>query len=86
MCPGGERWDRAHSVQSLRGEWTVLLPRLLPRCTWRGCPQQHQADRDLIGSSHQQEDLQEDGQDPETTVCAVILSTNQLANIPVEDG
>ena len=57
MCPGGERWDRAHSVQSLRGEWTVLLPRLLPRGRTgrsfpRGCAQQHQADRDLIGSRH----------------------------------
>ena len=52
----------------------------------RGCAQQHQADRDLIGSSHQQEDLQEDGQDPGTSVCAVILSTNQLASFPVEDG
>ena len=57
-----------------------------PDCRSRGdVLGSNQADRDLIGSSHQQEDLQEDGQDPETTVCAVILSTNQLANIPVED-
>ena len=58
-----------------------------PDCRSRGdVVGSNQADRDLIGSSHQQEDLQEEEQDPETTVCAVILSTNQLANIPVEDG
>ena len=50
-----------------------------PDCCSRGdVLGSNQADRDLIGSSHQQEDLQEDGQDPGTSVCAVILSTNQL--------
>ena len=89
MClGGGEEGPSAFWPESFRRVHGGLLPgaaalrrtaacRLYPR----GRPL-----RPPTAAQTLQEDLQEDGQDPETSVCAVILSTNQLANIPVEDG
>ena len=83
MCLGGERRDRPHSGQSLRGEYTGSCPGGLPRdgqlhtycIRGRGpAPSSNQQ----ATSNHRRYFL-EDGQNPGTSRCAVILSTNQLA-------
>ena len=79
MCLGGERRDRPHSGQSLRGERTGSCPGGLPRdgqlhiyCI-RGEGPSTQLQPPTGGASKRM------GQNPGTSRCAVILSTNQLA-------
>ena len=81
MCLGGERRDRPHSGQSLRGECTGSCPgAAAPRRTAASILYPRgRAQHPATAAQTHQEDLQEDGQNPGTPVCAVILSTNQLA-------
>ena len=86
----GEVGPCAFCPESLRGVDGAPAPAAAPRTdrtvipagTCSAAPGGSRPDREQT----LQEDLREDGQDPETSVSAVILSTNQLANIPVEDG